>query len=125
MCIRDRKSIELFQKLVNSDKNLAALLSGTLPQITMPHIGPQGEAPGTTKKYEGKYSPTFVRFDNRIKAKTVDIPINANYPITASTDAANDYFDRSDSPGRLVVSDAEAARFSVHRSLKDLSLIHI
>lgn len=113
------QSVELFQKLVDSDKNLAALLAGTPPRLTLQYAGPEGKKQGNSSVFEGRYSPTFVRFDRGIRVRVVEIPINVNYPISATTDAVNQYFDRVDCPGQLTVSSEAAARFSVHRTLKN------
>lgn len=115
----NEQSVELFEKLLKADKNLAALLSGTPPRITFTAGGAgNGNDPGRSQ-YVGKHSPTFLRFEERVKTKVVGIPINLTRPLTAQTDAVNDYFDRPDGPGRVVVSEPAASKFSVRSHLHD------
>ncbi len=115
----DEKSVELFQRLVNSDKNLADLLSGILPRISMPHGGGDGTDSGSGKKFEGKLSPSYLRFEERVKKSVFEIPINARKPIKATTDVVNDYFIRADATGKLVVVEHAQVRLSVHKHLRD------
>jgi hypothetical protein len=53
---------ELFQKLVNADRNLAALLMNRDPVISLPSAGGEGNGASLgSDQFEGKYSPTFLR----------------------------------------------------------------
>jgi hypothetical protein len=115
----NEQSIELFEKLLKEDKNFAALLKGTPPKIAISASGTNaGETP-SGEEYEGKYSPTFLKFEEKVHGKKICIPINLTRPIAASTDAANDYFDRPDNPGRLVISEPAASKFSVRTHLRN------
>ncbi len=113
------QSVELFQRLLKEDKNLAALLRGTPPKLAISASGSRVGDTSTGADFVGKHSPTFLRFEERVRSKTIFIPINATRPIAATTDAVNDYFDRPDGPGKLVISEPAASRFSVRRQLKD------
>ncbi|MEI9898921.1 MAG: hypothetical protein WDN31_00990 [Hyphomicrobium sp.] len=68
---------ELFQKLVDSDPALAGLLSDRDPVIYVPATGgSETGGEGGKAEFEGKYSPTFVRLEERFRRSTLDIPIN-------------------------------------------------
>lgn len=105
---------DLFQKLVDADRNLAALLTGQDPVIRLPAGGGKGgNSSGTGEFTDGKYSPTFLRIDEKSKTSPVEIPINRSRPVNARTDAENGYFNRPDNPGRLIVPEDVAARFGI------------
>ncbi len=110
----------LFQKLVNADRNLAALLTNRDPVIFLPSSGggKKGDDDGD-EEFAGKYSPTFVRIEEKAKAAGLSLPINRSRPIAARTDAENGYLQRADNRGRFRIDDASAARFSVRVQLKN------
>jgi len=95
------ESNELFQKLVDSDRNLAGLLSQRDPTIHVPASGggETGSETGGGEWDEGKYSPTFVRLEERYKRDGLEMPINRTRPVGARTDAENGYLNRTDNPG--------------------------
>ena len=109
---------DLFQKLVSSDRNLAALLNSRDPVITLPSAGGTGNGsdPGRGE-FVGKYSPTRLRFDGNIREKGVDLPINRTRPVVARTDAENGYLQRSDNRGRLLIDQNIYERFGVRTQL--------
>jgi len=109
---------DLFQKLVDRDPTLANLLSGTDLTIRMPVGGAGGNGEGKAE-FEGRYSPTFLRLEEKIKDKGIDIPINRTRPVAAATDAENGYLNRADNPGRLIIPENIAARFSFRSQLHD------
>jgi hypothetical protein len=116
------ESNTLFQKLVNQDKNLAGLLSSRDPSIKLPASGgakPNGKESGTEDAFKGSYSPTFVRLEERFKKGTVEIPMGRSRPLSARTDAVNDYLQRSDNPGQVIVSEDVRKLFGVREHLKD------
>ena len=133
----DEKSNDLFQKLVESDKSLAALLGTRLPSLTIK--GASGKDAKDSNKgngkgkgengggddeddqpYQGKYSPTFLTAENRFREKGLDLPINKSRPVTFETDVRNDYFVRDENEGRLTISDQTVAgKFVVRRSLRN------
>ena len=71
------ESNELFQKLVDSDRNLAGLLSRRDPTIRVPASGGggTGSETGGGEWDEGKYSPTFVRLEERHKKEGLAGPV--------------------------------------------------
>ena len=103
---------DLFQKLVDYDPTLAALLSDQNPSIYMPSAGGDEGGTGSGKGDfpEGKYSPTFVRLDERFKEQDLPIPMNRARQVLARTDAENGYLQRTDNQGRLVFSDDASVR---------------
>lgn len=130
----DEKSNDLFQRLVDGDKTLAALLGARSPSISIK--GGNGKKDGKAagggksdgedggededKPYEGKYSPTYLRTDTRFREKGLDLPVNKSRPVSFSTDVRNDYFVRDENQGRLEISDPQIAeKFVIRRSLRD------
>ncbi len=109
---------ELFQKLVNADRNIAGLLTNRDPVITLPSSG-GGEKGGDAGEglFDGKYSPTFLRFEEKLHAKVLDLPINRSRPVTARTDAENGYLQRDDNRGRMLIGAEFYTRFGVRAQL--------
>lgn len=104
---------DLFQKLVDADPNLAGLLSNKNPVIRLPSGGGvSGDSEGRGEFKDGKYSPTFLIFDEKAKAAPIEIPINRTRNVTGRTDAVNDYFTRNDNRGQLAVSTAASSKFA-------------
>lgn len=108
---------DLFQKLVDADRNLAVLLTDRDPEIRLPSAGGKGGDDKGEGKFQGKYSPSFLRIDE--KSKTVGLPLNRRRPVAGRTDAENGYLDRADNCGRLVVPEEVAARFTISVQLHD------
>ena len=111
---------DLFQKLVNADRNLAALLTNRDPVITLPAAG--GGSTGNdagSGSFEGKHSPTFLRFDQKGGKKEFTIPINRSRPVTARTDAENGYLRRADNTGTLIFDPALKEKFGIRAQLHD------
>ena len=118
----DTNRDELFQKLVNKDRNFANFLNDINPQIKVPtnKTGPNGtDGP---EKYSGEYSPTYVRFD-RPKQGIIEIPIGTSRPIVAHTDAVNEYFIRSDNKGTYYFNNKANKSFTTTRQLNSGRLI--
>lgn len=109
---------DLFQKLVNSDRNLAALLTSRDPVITLPTAGGTGNGtePGHGE-FTGKYSPTRLRFEGSVRDRGLDLPINRSRPVVARTDAENGYLQRPDNRGRLVIDEHIYERFGIRTQL--------
>jgi hypothetical protein len=108
----------LFQKLVDSDRNLAALLTNRDPVITLPSAGGGGNGsdPGQGD-FVGKFSPTHLKFDDKVRQTGFSLPINRSRPIVARTDAENGYLQRADNRGRLLIEQAVYDRFGVRAQL--------
>lgn len=113
---------ELFQKLVDADPNLAALLTDRDPIINLPSAGGgKGGDDSGAGRFDGKYSPTFVRLEG--KNTEINIPINRTRPISARTDVENGYLQRADNKGRLLVDDKIRERFGIRSHLHDGRLV--
>lgn len=109
---------DLFQKLVDADKNLATLLTNLDPVVRLPSGGGKGgSSSGTGEFKEGKYSPTYLKIEEKTKAAGIDIPLNRSRPVTARTDVENGYLERADNPGRLIIRDDIAKRFGMRAHL--------
>jgi hypothetical protein len=108
----------LFQKLVQTDPNLAARLTDKDPVIVLPSKG-AGDNGGDDgrKDFEGRYSPTFLKFEGKARETGVVVPINRTRPIAARTDAENGYLQRADNRGALIVDPAIFARFGLNAQL--------
>ena len=114
---------DLFQKLVDADRNLAALLTDRDPVIRLPAAGGEGGNDRGEGLFEGKYSPTFLHLEGKARENGIDLPINRTRPVAARTDAENGYLDRPDNCGRLVIDDAVASRFAIRAQLHNGRLI--
>lgn len=108
---------DLFQKLVDADRNLAVLLTDRDPEISLPAAGGKGGDDKGEGKFTGKQSPTFLRVEE--KSKVVELPINRRRPIASRTDAENGYLDRADNCGRVLLPNHVAERFTISQQLHD------
>lgn len=109
---------DLFQKLVDADRNLAALLTDKDPVIRLPGGGGHGgSSSGKAEFKDGKYSPTFLKLDDKVKISSVEIPINRSRPVGARTDAENGYLNRNDNTGKFLVSEDVSSRFGIRPHL--------
>lgn len=106
---------DLFQKLVDVDRNLAALLTDRDPVIRLPAAGGMNGGSRGQGRFEGKYSPTFLRFDE--KSKLVGVPVNRRRPVAGRTDAENGYLDRADNCGCVLIPDEIQERFATTQQL--------
>lgn len=111
---------DLFQKLVNADPHLASLLTQRDPVIKLPSAGTGEKGGGEGRaKFEGKYSPTFLRLDEKTKEHGIAMPINRARPVSARTDAENGYLQRPDNKGRLLVTPDPTKQFGIRTQLHD------
>lgn len=110
---------DLFQKLVDADPQLANLLNDRSPTIRVKSSGGSAGGEAGAGKFEGKYSPTFLRAEERVRDGGLSIPINKTRPVAARTDAENGYLQRSDNRGHLIIDDEIRSRFSIRSQLFD------
>ncbi len=113
----------LFQKLLDSDPNLATLLTSRDPVITLPSAGGGGNGsdPGQGE-FVGKFSPTRLKFEDKVKQSGFSLPINRSRPIVARTDAENGYLQRADNRGRLLIEQPVGVRAQLHNGRLTLYL---
>jgi hypothetical protein len=110
---------DLFQKLIDKDPTLANLLTGQDPTVRLPASGGTNGNDEGKGEFEGKYSPTFLRLEEKCREKGIELPINRTRPVAGRTDAENDYLNRPDNPGSLIVPEKIAARFALRTHLHD------
>lgn len=108
---------DLFQKLVDRDPTLANLLSGQDPTIRLPSSGGKDGHDQGKGEFDGKYSPTFLKLEEKLRGKAIELPINRTRPIAGRTDVENGYLNRPDNPGRLIVPASIAKRFALRTHL--------
>jgi hypothetical protein len=111
---------DLFQKLVDADPNLAVLLTDRDPVIKLPSTGAGAKGAGTGEgEFEGKYHPTYLRFDENFKKNGLTVPINRTRLAVARTDAENGYMQRADNKGALSIEPAPYKHLGVRAHLHD------
>lgn len=110
---------DLFQKLVDADRTLADLLSDRDPVIFVPSAGGSGGKEAGKGEFEGKYSPTFLRLEEKLRDKVLDVPLNRARPVAARTDAENGYLRRAENCGVLTVNEEVRSRFTTRVQLHD------
>ncbi|MFQ5872206.1 MAG: hypothetical protein ACE5JL_00190 [Dehalococcoidia bacterium] len=91
----ERSSVETFRHLLRSDPALAGLFSTGVQLVT-------STGPGEPPKFKGKRFPTYFQLSKEPKEGLVKhCPINRSIRVDFETDAVNDYFTRTDSPGTI------------------------
>ena len=115
---------QLFQKLVDADPNLAALLTNRDPVINLPSAGGK-EAGGDAGAgpFDGNYSPKFLRLEGRLREAGLQIPINRTRPISARTDVENGYLQRAENRGRLLIDEKIRGCLGIRAHLHDGRLV--
>ena len=107
-------SRELVKELIARDKNLAALLSGLVPDVPAPAPEPRPQKP----RDDLQHNPTYIRILSR--QTEYSLSERGVRVISCDTDAADDFFIRSDNRGYLPLSDDSAAeKFEVKQVLKN------
>lgn len=100
----ERSSVETFQHLLRSDPALAGLFSSGVQLVTSTGLGEPPE-------FKGKKFPTYFRLSKEPKEGLVKhCPINLTVRVEFETDAANDYFTRTDSPGTITFDPPDACQ---------------
>ena len=110
---------DLFQKLVDTDPSLAALLSGRDPVINSPKPGGKKTPGGEKEQIKLEFSPSFVRFEGKkLISRGAGIAINKGRPLVAKTDAQDDFFTRTDNRGELsILPERTKEHFTITRYL--------
>ncbi len=118
------ESNALFQKLVDADRNLARLLSNRDPSIRLPAAGGEGSgAESGAGDFDGKYSPTFIRLEERFAGSFLDLPVNRSRPVAARTDAENGYLNRAENTGRVIINEEILKLFGIREHLHNGRLV--
>jgi hypothetical protein len=107
---------DLFQKLVDKDPTLANLLTGRDPIIHLPASGGANGDDEGKGQFEGKYSPTFLKLEEKPRERGIEIPINRTRPMAGRTNAENGYLNRHDNQGTLTILPKDAASLFAHRA---------
>ncbi|MBP0496016.1 hypothetical protein [Roseomonas indoligenes] len=110
---------ELFQKLVDADRTLADLLNDRDPVIFVPSAGGTRGKEAGNGTFEGKYSPTFLRVEEKLRDRGLEVPLNRARPVAARTDAENGYLLRAENRGTLTVNEEVRSRFTMRTQLHD------
>lgn len=98
--------VRTFHDLLKMDPALRALLGVGDRLVTK--IGPT-----ETEKFEGRRFPTYFRIKgNPGVPVTKHCPVNRTCRVEFETDAANDYFDRVNSPGEIIVRPLTALEYN-------------
>lgn len=98
----DKQALEVFQYLLKADPTLAALLGvGDRLVVTT--------GTGQPPEFHGRKFPSFFRLKRQPKAEAVvkHCAVNRTVRVEWETDAANDYFSRSELPGELMIEPGE------------------
>lgn len=97
---------QTFQDLLRMDPSLRALFN--LGDRLVTKVGPT-----EAEDFKGRRFPTFFRINGDPKAPpNKPCPVNRTCRVEFETDAANDYFDRSDSPGEIIVRPRTALEYN-------------
>jgi hypothetical protein len=114
------QSNALFQKLVTADPSLAALLSNRMPMIRMPSAGGGTGQEAGSQEFTGRYSPTFLRLEEKLRDAPLEVPLNRTRPLTCRTDAENGYLRRTENRGRVTISSTDVpSAFNIREHLHD------
>ena len=111
---------DTFQKLLDRVPEIKALLS--VGESLMTSV----RTPRTKPPYQGLFTPTFLTLNQRSKAQEpVELEIGERREISFNTDAANDYLDRADLPGRAHVTQLQSKNLPIRLShhLRDGALL--
>jgi hypothetical protein len=96
----ERETASVFNDLLRSDPTLANLFNLGDKLITT-------TGPGPAAPYQGRRFPSFFQLvKNPKEGLTRECPVNRTVRIEFETDAANDYFERADSPGSIATEPA-------------------
>lgn len=108
--------VTLFQNLVDADPSIAQLLPGG-SLVTLPgYVGRGSEE----VEWKGEYSPTFLELvASSIKRDGAEIAIDGQRAIAFKTDAVNDYFNRPDNKGRVLLFGGISENFSFTHTLRN------
>jgi hypothetical protein len=98
----DKQALQVFQYLLKADPTLATLLGVGDRLVTT-------TGTGEVIDFKGKKFPTFFRLKKQPDSGVLvrHCPMNKTVRVEWETDAPNDYFERADSPGELLIDPGE------------------
>jgi hypothetical protein len=100
--------VKALQLILNADPSLRSLFG--LGERLVTKVGPTD-----VERFQGKRFPTFFRLAQQYRGRLLKhCPIDRTCRVDFETDAANDYFDRDESPGVISFEPAETL---VHKNL--------
>ena len=109
--VASRAQNDTFQNLLNRVPEIRNLL-GLGDTLRLPSIKPRPKPP-----YQGLFTPTHLSLNARSKAQQpVQLEIEERREMSFNTDAANDYLERADSPGRAFVTQLQADNLPIRIS---------
>ncbi len=95
--LNQESPVGAFQKLIDNDPTLAQLFAGGDHLVT-------ATGPGAAPPFVGRRFPTFFRLSKEPKGGLVkSCPRNRTCRVEFETDAVNDYFSRTNSPGEITI----------------------
>lgn len=102
--LKDHEDVtKTFNDLLNMDPALQALFN--LGDRLVAAVGPS-----EVEKFQGKRFPTYFKLETDPKSSSLikPVPTNRTCRVEFVTDGVNDYFDRIESPGQMLIEPAEA-----------------
>lgn len=108
--------VNLFQSLIDSDRNLAQLL----PQGTLVRRRGRRRRGKADTEWSGKRSPTYVRLlPRQLREEGVDIVAGSERRIPFETDVENGWLSRDENPGQVRIRGAGTEHMVVASSIRD------
>ncbi len=118
--IAERSRVDLFQSLVDNDPSIAQLLPGG-DLVRMPGGISRGNV--EPEEWKGKYRPSFLELvGKQIKDNGAEIAVDGTRSVTFKTDAANDYLNRPDNRGRMLIIPGLGSKCSYTHTLRNGNL---
>lgn len=108
--------VNLFQSLIDSDRNLAQLL----PQGTLVRRRGRRRRGKADTEWSGKRSPTYVRLlPRQLREEGVDIVAGSERRIPFETDVENGWLSRDENPGQVRIRGVGTEHMVVASSIRD------
>ncbi len=108
--------VNLFQSLIDSDRNLAQLL----PQGTLVRRRGRRRRGKADTEWSGKRSPTYVRLlPRQLREEGVDIAAGSERRIPFETDVENGWLSRDENPGQVRIRGVGTEHMVVASSIRD------
>ncbi len=113
--IATTETADLFQKLIQENRDFINLLDNIDPTLHLPDVDNNGG-----QSFEGRYDPTFLNIKRPKGVEPLGIAINRTGTVMATTDASNDFLLREDNRGSLYLSNPQLqSMVTIRHVLKD------